>query len=234
MENQNTPQRQAADLRTMLESEPPKKASSRRNSRGTTLSDIDTMSYDELVAYISDSNSDFSDDNSPFGDESLSGVDQPEAPSRRRSSSVSSFKSDEESELEEAERAKRAVPYSFGPFSKQKSVAALLSSSSRPSPSFDPSIWDSPSADSDSQKEKLNIDPFSYDDPDDDLNDSSKVASDIVNNNGVDHEGYDHNGFDSEGYDRNGFDSEGYDRNGFDGEGYDRNGFDGEGYDRNG
>ncbi len=127
MENQNSPQQQAADLRMMLDNEPPKQRSSRRSSRGTTLSDIDTMSYDELVAYISDSNSDFADEATDFdAQNSLYGSNGSNSSSVRSpqsvlsSSVVSAPKSLADELREEEERSKRAVPYSFASLGKKQ------------------------------------------------------------------------------------------------------------------
>ncbi|MGM9992491.1 MAG: FHA domain-containing protein [Candidatus Bruticola sp.] len=243
MENQNNPQHQAANLRMMLESEPPKKASSRRNSRGTTLSDIDTMSYDELVAYISDSNSDFSDENLPLVNGSFSNSDQEEAAYPKYENLLPNSDLSAEHELkEDEERAKRAVPYSFGSFSKHKSIAA----SSRNSPTFDPSLWDSISSNKNQQNQRSYVDPFSYDDsndssaelvavvPEKDLNREDTSSSEGFDGEEFDRDGFDREDYDSDGFDRDGFDRDGFDRDGFDRDGFDRDGFDRDNYDREG
>ena len=256
MENQNSPQQQAADLRMMLDSEPPKQRSSRRSSRGTTLSDIDTMSYDELVAYISDSNSDFADEAT-----GLDGL------------------------REEEERAKRAVPYSFASLGKKQPADTSASNSHltdlsslrtiTPDPQAysqpeyyqpnDPQdsaqgasgltngLLESPSDNTDFSVASNNniFDAKDYNSQDfkrdslvreglghDGFNHESyngeSLGHDGFDHDGFDHEGFDHEGFDRDGYDREGFDHEGFDREGFDHEGFDREGFDHEGFDRDG
>ncbi len=234
MENQNSPQQQAADLRMMLDNEPPKQRSSRRSSRGTTLSDIDTMSYDELVAYISDSNSDFADEATDFdAQNSLYGSNGSNNSSVRssRNTSFSSGDSTPKSladELrEEEERAKRAVPYSFASLGKKQ--PADSSKDQAAEPWSEESTYDGSDNFTDSRKAALSALRTTTPDPQE-----YPEAESTINGSNFDAEGYDSEGFDAEGFDRDGFDRDGFDRDNYDREGYDWEGFNCEGFDRDG
>ena len=249
MENQNSPQQQAADLRMMLDNEPPQKRSSRRSSRGTTLSDIDTMSYDELVAYISDSNSDFADDGAEFdGQNSLYGSRGSDNYSAQPSQNIlSSSKvvfepqnlADELREVEE--RAKRAVPYSFASLGKKQpsnnsatdSRLAALSAMRTTTP--DPQEY--PESKQYQQYAAQDQDQEHAQLQEENVGNASS-STDFVDGNfdadGYDAEGFDRDGFDRDGFDRDGFDKDNYDRDGYDWEGYDCEGFDRDGFDRDG
>ena len=249
VENQNSPQQQAADLRMMLDNEPPQKRSSRRSSRGTTLSDIDTMSYDELVAYISDSNSDFADDGAEFdGQNSLYGSRGSDNYSAQPSQNIlSSSKvvfepqnlADELREVEE--RAKRAVPYSFASLGKKQpsnnsatdSRLAALSAMRTTTP--DPQEY--PESKQYQQYAAQDQDQEHAQLQEENVGNASS-STDFVDGNfdadGYDAEGFDRDGFDRDGFDRDGFDKDNYDRDGYDWEGYDCEGFDRDGFDRDG
>ena len=262
MENQNSPQQQAADLRMMLDNEPPKQRSSRRSSRGTTLSDIDTMSYDELVAYISDSNSDFVDDAADFDAQSSlygsNGSNNSGVRSSRNispSSGISASKSLADELREEEERAKRAVPYSFASLGKKQ--PADSSKDQAAEPWSEKSTYDGSDNFTDSRKAALSAlrtttpDPQEYpeaeyfqpntpqaqtiapDHPQEEHIDNANIPA-TINGSNFDAEGYDSEGFDAEGFDRDGFDRDGFDRDNYDREGYDWEGFDCEGFDRDG
>ena len=249
VENQNSPQQQAADLRMMLDNEPPKKRSSRRSSRGTTLSDIDTMSYDELVAYISDSNSDFADDGAEFdGQNSLYGSRGSDNYSAQPSQNIlSSSKVVFEPQnladelREEEERAKRAVPYSFASLGKKQpsnnsatdSRLAALSAMRTTTP--DPQEY--PESKQYQQYAAQDQDQEHAQLQEENVGNASS-STDFVDGNfdadGYDAEGFDRDGFDRDGFDRDGFDKDNYDRDGYDWEGYDCEGFDRDGFDRDG
>ena len=249
MENQNSPQQQAADLRMMLDNEPPEKRSSRRSSRGTTLSDIDTMSYDELVAYISDSNSDFADDGAEFdGQNSLYGSRGSDNYSAQPSQNIlSSSKVVFEPQnladelREEEERAKRAVPYSFASLGKKQpsnnsatdSRLAALSAMRTTTP--DPQEY--PESKQYQQYAAQDQDQEHAQLQEENVGNASS-STDFVDGNfdadGYDAEGFDRDGFDRDGFDRDGFDKDNYDRDGYDWEGYDCEGFDRDGFDRDG
>ena len=249
VENQNSPQQQAADLRMMLDNEPPKKRSSRRSSRGTTLSDIDTMSYDELVAYISDSNSDFADDGAEFdGQNSLYGSRGSDNYSAQPSQNIlSSSKVVFEPQnladelREEEERAKRAVPYSFVSLGKKQpsnnsatdSRLAALSAMRTTTP--DPQEY--PESKQYQQYAAQDQDQEHAQLQEENVGNASS-STDFVDGNfdadGYDAEGFDRDGFDRDGFDRDGFDKDNYDRDGYDWEGYDCEGFDRDGFDRDG
>ena len=234
MENQNSPQQQAADLRMMLDNEPPKQRSSRRSSRGTTLSDIDTMSYDELVAYISDSNSDFADEATDFDAQNSLYGSNGSNNSGVRSSRNTSFSSGDSTpksladELrEEEERAKRAVPYSFASLGKKQ--PADSSKDQAAEPWSEKSTYDGSDNFADSRKAALSALRTTTPDPQE-----YPEAESTINGSNFDAEGYDSEGFDAEGFDRDGFDRDGFDRDNYDREGYDWEGYDCEGFDRNG
>ena len=234
MENQNSPQQQAADLRMMLDNEPPKQRSSRRSSRGTTLSDIDTMSYDELVAYISDSNSDFADEATDFDAQNSLYGSNGSNNSGVRSSRNTSFSSGDSTpksladELrEEEERAKRAVPYSFASLGKKQ--PADSSKDQAAEPWSEESTYDGSDNFADSRKATLSALRTTTPDPQE-----YPEAESTINGSNFDAEGYDSEGFDAEGFDRDGFDRDGFDRDNYDREGYDWEGFDCEGFDREG
>ena len=249
VENQNSPQQQAADLRMMLDNEPPQKRSSRRSSRGTTLSDIDTMSYDELVAYISDSNSDFADDGAEFdGQNSLYGSRGSDNYSAQPSQNIlSSSKVVFEPQnladelREEEERAKRAVPYSFASLGKKQpsnnsatdSRLAALSAMRTTTP--DPQEY--PESKQYQQYAAQDQDQEHAQLQEENVGNASS-STDFVDGNfdadGYDAEGFDRDGFDRDGFDRDGFDKDNYDRDGYDWEGYDCEGFDRDGFDRDG
>ena len=249
VENQNSPQQQAADLRMMLDNEPPEKRSSRRSSRGTTLSDIDTMSYDELVAYISDSNSDFADDGAEFdGQNSLYGSRGSDNYSAQPSQNIlSSSKVVFEPQnladelREEEERAKRAVPYSFASLGKKQpsnnsatdSRLAALSAMRTTTP--DPQEY--PESKQYQQYAAQDQDQEHAQLQEENVGNASS-STDFVDGNfdadGYDAEGFDRDGFDRDGFDRDGFDKDNYDRDGYDWEGYDCEGFDRDGFDRDG
>ena len=249
MENQNSPQQQAADLRMMLDNEPPKKRSSRRSSRGTTLSDIDTMSYDELVAYISDSNSDFADDGAEFdGQNSLYGSRGSDNYSAQPSQNILSSskvvfepKNLADELREEEERAKRAVPYSFASLGKKQpsnnsatdSRLAALSAMRTTTP--DPQEY--PESKQYQQYAAQDQDQEHAQLQEENVGNASS-STDFVDGNfdadGYDAEGFDRDGFDRDGFDRDGFDKDNYDRDGYDWEGYDCEGFDRDGFDRDG
>ena len=234
MENQNSPQQQAADLRMMLDNEPPKQRSSRRSSRGTTLSDIDTMSYDELVAYISDSNSDFADEATDFDAQNSLYGSNGSNNSGVRSSRNTSFSSGDSTpksladELrEEEERAKRAVPYSFASLGKKQ--PADSSKDQAAEPWSEESTYDGSDNFTDSRKAALSALRTTTPDPQE-----YPEAESTINGSNFDAEGYDSEGFDAEGFDRDGFDRDGFDRDNYDREGYDWEGYDCEGFDRDG
>ncbi|MGN0012096.1 MAG: hypothetical protein ACI37J_02120, partial [Candidatus Bruticola sp.] len=249
MENQNSPQQQAADLRMMLDNEPPKKRSSRRSSRGTTLSDIDTMSYDELVAYISDSNSDFADDGAEFdGQNSLYGSRGSDNYSAQPSQNILSSskvvfepKNLSDELREEEERAKRAVPYSFASLGKKQpsnnsatdSRLAALSAMRTTTP--DPQEY--PESKQYQQYAAQDQDQEHAQLQEENVGNASS-STDFVDGNfdadGYDAEGFNRDGFDRDGFDRDGFDKDNYDRDGYDWEGYDCEGFDRDGFDRDG
>ena len=249
VENQNSPQQQAADLRMMLDNEPPKKRSSRRSSRGTTLSDIDTMSYDELVAYISDSNSDFADDGAEFdGQNSLYGSRGSDNYSAQPSQNIlSSSKVVFEPQnladelREEEERAKRAVPYSFASLGKKQpsnnsatdSRLAALSAMRTTTPD----LQEYPESKQYQQYAAQDQDQEHAQLQEENVGNASS-STDFVDGNfdadGYDAEGFDRDGFDRDGFDRDGFDKDNYDRDGYDWEGYDCEGFDRDGFDRDG
>ena len=249
VENQNSPQQQAADLRMMLDNEPPKKRSSRRSSRGTTLSDIDTMSYDELVAYISDSNSDFADDGAEFdGQNSLYGSRGSDNYSAQPSQNILSSskvvfepKNLSDELREEEERAKRAVPYSFASLGKKQpsnnsatdSRLAALSAMRTTTP--DPQEY--PESKQYQQYAAQDQDQEHAQLQEENVGNASS-STDFVDGNfdadGYDAEGFDRDGFDRDGFDRDGFDKDNYDRDGYDWEGYDCEGFDRDGFDRDG
>ena len=249
VENQNSPQQQAADLRMMLDNEPPKKRSSRRSSRGTTLSDIDTMSYDELVAYISDSNSDFADDGAEFdGQNSLYGSRGSDNYSAQPSQNILSSskvvfepKNLADELREEEERAKRAVPYSFASLGKKQpsnnsatdSRLAALSAMRTTTP--DPQEY--PESKQYQQYAAQDQDQEHAQLQEENVGNASS-STDFVDGNfdadGYDAEGFDRDGFDRDGFDRDGFDKDNYDRDGYDWEGYDCEGFDRDGFDRDG
>ena len=262
MENQNSPQQQAADLRMMLDNEPPKQRSSRRSSRGTTLSDIDTMSYDELVAYISDSNSDFADEATDFDAQNSLYGSNGSNNSGVRSSRNTSFSSGDSTpksladELrEEEERAKRAVPYSFASLGKKQ--PADSSKDQAAEPWSEKSTYDGSENFADSRKAALSAlrtttpAPQEYpeaeyfqpntpqaqtiapDRPQEEHIDNANIPA-TINGSNFDAEGYDSEGFDAEGFDRDGFDRDGFDKDNYDREGYDWEGFDCEGFDRDG
>ena len=249
VENQNSPQQQAADLRMMLDNEPPQKRSSRRSSRGTTLSDIDTMSYDELVAYISDSNSDFADDGAEFdGQNSLYGSRGSDNYSAQPSQNILSSskvvfepKNLADELREEEERAKRAVPYSFASLGKKQpsnnsatdSRLAALSAMRTTTP--DPQEY--PESKQYQQYAAQDQDQEHAQLQEENVGNASS-STDFVDGNfdadGYDAEGFDRDGFDRDGFDRDGFDKDNYDRDGYDWEGYDCEGFDRDGFDRDG
>ena len=264
MENQNSPQQQAADLRMMLDNEPPKQRSSRRNSRGTTLSDIDTMSYDELVAYISDSNSDFADGNTEFDDQGslyAHGKDNssvsPPPNALPAFGEVSTSNSLADEIREEEERAKRAVPYSFASLGKKQPANDLKIDTTAPFSESTPNrsaLADSVAADShraaDSAMRTTTPDPDEYINyPQQEAFQDGELSSNQFSKEKLtdeehfsasfdqtefDAEGYDAEGYDAEGFDRDGFDREGFDRNNYDREGYDWEGYNWEGFDRDG
>ena len=249
VENQNSPQQQAADLRMMLDNEPPKQRSSRRSSRGTTLSDIDTMSYDELVAYISDSNSDFADDGAEFdGQSSLYGSRGSDNSNAQPSRSVLPSQADfepknlaDEWREEEEERAKRAVPYSFAYLGKKQPSNNLTTDSRHDALSDmrtttpDPQEYpESEPYQQDANQDQAQEHAHFQEEHVDSVSPSADLADDGFDAEGYDAEGFDRDGFDRDGFDRDGFDRDNYDREGYDWEGFDCEGFDRDGFDREG
>ena len=197
MDKRKNPQQQVAELREFLEREPARPLRRRTNSSGAAVGDIDSMSYDELVAYISNPGAGPADNDQEYSED----LSQQAA----YESAVAPYEPDNggaAAQQHNPEVAPTSLPAT--PKATHPTVSAASGSVAQSAPNlFDSQGFDQDGYDAQGY-DRQGFDRQGYD------------------QQGFDTRGYDREGYDWDGYDKNGYDRDGYDWNGFDRDGYSR------------